>query len=486
MTNNRLTKHFTFEELTHTDYNPLQQKNSDNAIQYRPKLQKLAEFAEQIRAILDCPMIITSGYRCEELNAYVGGSPTSQHCFDTETEILTSDGWKKYNEISKKDKCFSYNLSTQKIELTDIYNIIKRKHNGKMYVADTKDINYCVTDKHRFLVKTNKYQRKTNRIMSGSYHKNLQKPTWQFKTADEIYNKRSIHLVSGISNNTLECNINLLKLCIAVVCDGCVVKRRQDILFTLAKERKIKHVIELLKLNNISYTIRKDNSNYRASKAGLPVYSIYINSTNAKPIVDIIGKQKLLPKDIIMLKPEILKELVYEYAFFDGHIPSDYNNHFMISSANKHNIDLLQIMCIFCDLKATIHTQKHRITGFASNSTYYTLNVSCKKESKISEFSHSQIDYNGIVWCISNKNTTVIARRNGKVIIAGNCFCEAFDFIPKNMDAYQAFAKIIVSNIEYQQLILEKRGIGHIIHIGMGSKRQKLFSPKQGVYKNVL
>lgn len=78
---NKLSSHFSFEELTHTDYNPLQQKNSDSALQYRPKLQKLAEFAEQIRAILDCPMVITSGYRCEELNKYLGGSPTSQHVF---------------------------------------------------------------------------------------------------------------------------------------------------------------------------------------------------------------------------------------------------------------------------------------------------------------------------------------------------------------------------------------------------------------------
>lgn len=81
MSQDRLSSHFSFSELVHTDYNPLQQKNSDSAIQYRPKLQKLAEFAEQIREILDCPMIITSGYRCEELNKYVGGSPTSQHVF---------------------------------------------------------------------------------------------------------------------------------------------------------------------------------------------------------------------------------------------------------------------------------------------------------------------------------------------------------------------------------------------------------------------
>ena len=39
----------------------------------------LAHFAEQVRLIVGCPMKITSGIRCEELNNLVGGSKTSQH-----------------------------------------------------------------------------------------------------------------------------------------------------------------------------------------------------------------------------------------------------------------------------------------------------------------------------------------------------------------------------------------------------------------------
>lgn len=35
--------------------------------------------AERVRAFLGFPMIITSGYRCPELNAAVGGSASSQH-----------------------------------------------------------------------------------------------------------------------------------------------------------------------------------------------------------------------------------------------------------------------------------------------------------------------------------------------------------------------------------------------------------------------
>ena len=64
-------------------------------------------------------------------------------------------------------------------------------------------------------------------------------------------------------------------------------------------------------------------------------------------------------------------------------------------------------------------------------------------------------------------------------------FAEAIDFIPKKISAFEAFAKIIVSPLEYHEVILEKRGQGHLIHIAIGTKMKKLYSPKAGAYRNV-
>ena len=74
----KLTKHFTKEELTCTSVSErLQKLNRDVAPE--EDVYKLACFAEQVRAFLGRPMIITSGYRCTELNKRVGGSASSQH-----------------------------------------------------------------------------------------------------------------------------------------------------------------------------------------------------------------------------------------------------------------------------------------------------------------------------------------------------------------------------------------------------------------------
>jgi zinc D-Ala-D-Ala carboxypeptidase len=77
-----LSPNFSFEELTRTENRDLLQKNlgmaNDPAI--LANLTRVAtELLEPIRALVKQPMQITSGYRCPELNARVGGSSTSQH-----------------------------------------------------------------------------------------------------------------------------------------------------------------------------------------------------------------------------------------------------------------------------------------------------------------------------------------------------------------------------------------------------------------------
>lgn len=62
---------------------------------------------------------------------------------------------------------------------------------------------------------------------------------------------------------------------------------------------------------------------------------------------------------------------------------------------------------------------------------------------------------------------------------------EAIDFIPSSglCVVREAFVRLKNSNVQFGQLILERRGGGFIIHAGMGTKRQLLYSPKAGVYE---
>ena len=106
-----LTPHFTIEELAGTSVEKYKKLNLLKAQEQMGKMYMLAGFAERVREIVGKPLIITSGYRCPELNKAIGGAITSQHLFceaidfvvkgmrpeDIFNRIVTSD--LKYNQI---------------------------------------------------------------------------------------------------------------------------------------------------------------------------------------------------------------------------------------------------------------------------------------------------------------------------------------------------------------------------------------------------
>jgi len=75
----KLSEHFTFEELTVTSHTSLQKTNRLSAEPFKKNLTYTAGALEEIRAVLNVPMTITSGFRMPSLNSAVGGSKTSKH-----------------------------------------------------------------------------------------------------------------------------------------------------------------------------------------------------------------------------------------------------------------------------------------------------------------------------------------------------------------------------------------------------------------------
>jgi hypothetical protein len=72
-----LTEHFSLEELTTTSHR--QFDNTPNETELA-NLQKLAEFLEEVKALLDGkPIMINSAFRSKQVNDSVGSKDTSQH-----------------------------------------------------------------------------------------------------------------------------------------------------------------------------------------------------------------------------------------------------------------------------------------------------------------------------------------------------------------------------------------------------------------------
>lgn len=76
----KLTDHFTLSEFTHSSMAIHKGILNDPGVEEVKALENLAcNLLEPLRRCYRRPMAVTSGYRCRELNEWVGGVSTSQH-----------------------------------------------------------------------------------------------------------------------------------------------------------------------------------------------------------------------------------------------------------------------------------------------------------------------------------------------------------------------------------------------------------------------
>lgn len=465
-------KYFSIEEMTKSD--TAKAKGIDNT----PSKEVINNLIKLIEAVLDPlrewygkPIYINSGYRCEALNKAVGGVSNSSHCFDRNTEILTNNGWRTYKTIKPYDKVLSMNLETQLLEFVDIDSIQIQPYKGNLIYADNKHVQFAVTDEHRMVVRTpcHKYVRKTDRVLTEAeqkYFDSLKTDNDKFhiELSKDIIGKRRIFKIAGISAHTNEYNVDILRMCMAVISDGFIQKKNgignPNIAFNLKKERDKQELEDIL--NKLGWKYNKYYS-YAHEKCGREgVYHYYIGYSECAEIFEIIGLNKKIPRWFLTLKPEILRQLIITYAKFDGSFDKrDGNNGITIFSIDEHNIDMLQAMCVLCDMRCVkkefknyeinIENQHHTLKEFYH--LYITQNTN---ESRMKEGSYHRFYYNSIVWCVNNRNTTLVTRRNGKVSIQGNCKGQAADITAGNRTKNKKLFDYIKDNLEFDQLIDEK------------------------------
>jgi uncharacterized protein YcbK (DUF882 family) len=88
----KLSKHFTLEELSVSQYAVRHDINNTPPPEAVASLRGLVDAVLQpLRDVLNRPVIVTSGYRCEELNMGINGSPTSQHMLGQAADIVVPE-----------------------------------------------------------------------------------------------------------------------------------------------------------------------------------------------------------------------------------------------------------------------------------------------------------------------------------------------------------------------------------------------------------
>lgn len=74
-----ISEHFTLEEMTFSQTAARRGIDNTPPPEHFRNLRRLCALLEDVRDVCATPVMVTSGYRCQELNDAVGGAKNSQH-----------------------------------------------------------------------------------------------------------------------------------------------------------------------------------------------------------------------------------------------------------------------------------------------------------------------------------------------------------------------------------------------------------------------
>lgn len=324
------------------------------------------------------------------------------HCLHPDMEILTENGWQNMDSFIKTPalNCYSYNMESNQIELVPIDEFIHNKYDGPMCCNKGKRVNYAVTDKHKMLV--------GNALHNGNIKYSL-------KEACSLL-KENYFITSGTKNgeDITSSQRLLYRLIMAVQADGYILNwssSSSQVRFHFNKVRKIDRVISILDELGASYKsfIDCEKKTHICLSSDISNYIAEVMNPNKY-----LFNYKELPIELLNLSSSVLKELLMEYLFFDGRWENYLKNSksMIITSVNTNTLNMLQAMATLSGMRSYIKSGKG------------TFDLVLYEDQEVvvpSNDTYTTMDYHGSVWCVRNRNHTLVVRMNNRPMIIGNC-----------------------------------------------------------------
>lgn len=334
-------------------------------------------------------------------------------CLDFETEILTPNGWKNWLDASFEKQCYAWNPETGEAEVVEILKHAVRpvRADEKMLEIESQHTSVRVTEGHRF------YQRDVNYYMY-----NGMSPETVVRTAAEIYaspkNRFALPLCGEQMFSGIPLSDDEIRIIGWYMTDGYLDRGN-----ALSIDQVKKHQIV-----NIRSILQRLGWKFHEGSRIMKSYGGEVESTRFRIPRRFI--EHILPYMDKRNPPALLHDMTREQFKILWSSMMDGNG----SCSTETKAGYLVTMH---EKQADAFTHMAAVRGFATMfGHYYTKNNVKMYNMRIRDekwMQFYQVDKRGarftmtpakddeLVWCVTNRLGTLITRRNGRVIVLGNC-----------------------------------------------------------------
>ncbi|MFH0779485.1 MAG: anaerobic ribonucleoside-triphosphate reductase [Parcubacteria group bacterium] len=321
-------------------------------------------------------------------------------CLSEDTEILTPGGWRGCDDLKKGDLIKTYNVKNGKIENKPVKKLFSRHYEGIMYNLKNRIQDQLISPSHRVV------------------RKKFQSEEFVLEPIEDIVKMKSPFIIP-IAGKNARPDVKLsdaeIKLACWIIAEGTVEHytshrhcRRVTIYQSAIKNKtKYDEIIDLLKKFRLQYAERDSTP-----ALGDSVKMIRLTAESSRQIHKIFGandRVDFIPAKFLEMSGRQSK------LFLETYLKADGTEKCKIATTRLEILDGLQQIAVNAGYGFTVLVRKPTI----GKKLIYILRLVKHSETYIART--VKVDYNGTIWCPSTDNQTVIARRNGKVFITGNC-----------------------------------------------------------------
>ncbi len=337
------------------------------------------------------------------------------HCLDLETEILTPDGFKSYQDEFTQVAAFDLETGSVSWQPVEARVLRPLADDEKMIGIESPGLSLRVTDNHRMVFKRNSRR------------------SWEVATAGSLSERYRAYTIPLAGVQPVEAPLRISKAEIQLIgwflTDGSLNRASHQLMIWQAEHQPWNAQIRAcLEEGGFKYAIKSYTGNTSLNETS-PRLCYYLpkgrNGVKGWGCLESYLDKNFSPL-LENLSREQLAVLLETLHFGDG---SKFTNQewtqrsYHIATGNRVFAERLQSLCVRRGFKCNLAER-----GYNQNPLYF-LHIKDEAERYVGGRGHKDRPIltevprrdNELVWCIENPAGTLIIRRHGKVAIVGNC-----------------------------------------------------------------
>src|SRR5690625_1135938 len=327
-------------------------------------------------------------------------------CLSDDTQALTCDGWKRYDELTSDDYVMQWDSETGEMSWVKPEAIHVFPYNGKMLNFKSASTDQLVTPNHRMYVDVKKHSRND---YAGKYE------VYEAKDLKRHWHKR--FPLAGVYKGRKSIGVIRAKLLGWFLTDAWVHGDGKAVMFSQSKPKTLKKLRSVLEDADVTYSEytkepKKETHNIE--------HTFYVTGKDADWLLGNYGDRRFNNEllDLVIDERRALLE-----ALIDGDGSRKENGLLIFWSKDGDFRNFVRQLMFTLNMRTSVDNKKGCVRG----STRFN-NTELQYKHGINE-----VDYEGDVWCVTVPKGAFVVKRNEHVFITGN------SGFPKSHNVSKAF-----------------------------------------------